>query len=248
MTLLAPAAVAVLLVVGGPACASGRPTRGFEQLQATSVFAGNARILGLLTSGQGNLLVLGNESDSLSVRYAVSTETRAGLFRNQVETIDKGDSLYVTIRPTASSSIDLQIESPEKLAVHLTDEGRDVIFRNIENRVAVFRHGAGSLNFDDIEGPLTIQDGTGPIRIHDVRGPIVIYDETGEIRVREVDNSLRIESRAGDVTIEEVGGDVSVIAGRGRLTVRDVKGNLSYKKSGTGGVSIEGIAGQVEEL
>lgn len=230
-----------------PARGGGGPS--FEQLEASSIDASRATVLALLTSGRGSLIVFGSETDSLAVRYAVSSPTRAGLFRNQVETIDKDDSLLVAIRPTPGSTIDLQIEMPERLTVDLRDEGRDVIFRNVENRVDVFQHTSGSLNFDDIEGPLTISDGVGPIRIHDVRGPILISDQGGGIRIQDVKNTVHIEARgSGDLLIENVGGDVSVTAGAGRLTVRDVAGALRYRKTGPGEVAIERVSGAVERL
>ena len=242
-----PALLACGLLLAG--CASGRRGEpGFEQIQTTSVPAAGARILGLLTSGQGSLVVYGSETDSLSVRYAVSAETRAGLFRNQVETIEKDDSLFVTIRPIATSSIDLQVEMPEGLAVNLRDEGRNVVLRNTENRVDVFLHAGGSLDFDDIDGPLQIQDGTGPIRIHDVRGPIVIDDKGGGIVVRQVTNSIRIGAGPGDITIEHVSRDVHVTMGPGRLTIRQVEGNVAYRKTGSGEVTIESVKGTVERL
>ncbi len=239
-----------LLLLATLACASARPgeTASYEQLQASTIFAGGASLLGVLTSGPGNLVLFGGDGDSLAVRYALSSQTRAGLFRNQVETIDKGDSLFVSIRPTQGSRVDLQLEMPEDLAVDLRDDGgRDTVFRNIENRVTVI-HGGGSLDFEDIEGPLSIRDGGGPIRIRDVRGPLVVEDEGGGIRITEVQNSVRIQAAAGDVTLEKVGGDVRVQMGAGRLTVRDVTGRLTYGKSGSGEVVVERIEGGVERL
>jgi hypothetical protein len=232
----------------GCASASGRGER-FEQIQVASLPAVDAKTLGVLTSGRGSLLIFGSNSDSLTVRYAVSTQSRAGLFRNQVETIDKGDSLLVAIRPTAGSAIDLQVEAPEQVAVQLVDdEGRQVVVRNLENRVDVIRHRDGSLDLDDIDGPLVIQDGAGSIRVHDVRGPIVIRDDGGDVVIEGVTNSVVMESRQGDVRIEGVGQDVRLELGRGELVVRDVAGKLSYRKTGPGRVTIERVVGGVEKL
>ena len=230
------------------ACASGQRGAGFEQLQTTAVDATGASVLGLLTSGRGNLVVIGQETDSLHVNYAVSTPSRDGLFRNQVETIDKEDSLFVTIRPATNATIDLQVQTPERLRLLLTDEGRDVIVRNIENRVDVARRGGGLLDLEDIEGPLTIDDGTGAIRIRDVRGPIVIDDAGGDIAIHDVKNSVRIDTQSGDLTIEQAGADVTVTAGPGDLTIRDVSGKVAYRKIGTGRVTVERVAGGVERL
>jgi len=214
----------------------------------TAIPAAHVQFLGVLTLGQGSLIVFGSETDSLFVRSVVSTQTQAEASRVQVETIDKPDSLFVTTRPTSTASVDLQVEAPEKLRLHLTDEGRDVIVRNIENQVDAFRTGRGSLDIDDVEGPLTIQDGTGPIKIHDARGPLVINDEGGGIQINDVKNSVRIETGGGDVTIEQVRADVSVFAGPGNLTVRDVVGKVSYRKTGSGRVTIERVTGAVEKL
>jgi hypothetical protein len=241
LTLLTPALL-------GCASAAGAG-RSFQQLQVASIPAHNARILGLLTNGVGSLVVVGDEGDSLSVRYSVSADSRAGLFRNQVETIDKGDSVFVTIRPAQVVRVDLQVEMPEKLSVGLRDDQRQVVFRNVENRIDVFAHpGGGSLDFDDVEGSLTVKDGPGPIRIHDVRGPILIVDEGGGIRIDEVTNTVSIDARSGSLSIQRVGGDVNVTAGDGDLTIRDVTGRVSYKKTGRGKVTIEAIAGGVEKL
>ena len=238
LALLLPAAF-----VAGCATAAREPA--FQQIEATAVHAGHAKVLGLLTSGPGRLVVYGSETDSLSVRYALSTTTRAGLVRNQVETIDKPDSLFVTIRPAEGSTIDLQVEMPERLAVVLRDEGRDVIIRNVENRVEVMLHTGGSLDVDDVEGPLRIHDERGPIRIHDVRGPVDVVDAGGRIVIDDVKNSVRVQTGTGAVTISDVEADVDVITGPGDLVVRDVKGALAYTKRGGGRVTIERVAGGV---
>lgn len=239
-----------LALVSALACATTPPGgegETFKQIQSTSLPARHVHFLGLLTSGQGNLVLTGMETDSLTVSYLVSAANRAGLFPNQVETIDKSDSLLVTIRPAKGSSVDLQVQMPEKLAVELHDEQRAVRFQNIENRVEVLLHGTGSLDFDDIEGPLTIQDGTGSIKIHDTRGPLRIVDQGGGITIDEVKNSVTIEAQAGDIVITNVNKDVNVTAGPGSLTIRGVAGKVSYKKTGTGQVTIENVTGGVEK-
>ena len=234
------------LALAGAACVGhGREPSTFQQVQVSALPADGARVLGILTVGEGNLLVTGHDRDSLTVSYAVSAASRAAAFTNPVETIDKADSLFVTMPRDFSGRIDLHVEMPEEMAVALRDEGRRVRFRNVENRVDVFTHSGGALDFDDIEGPLTVQDGPGPIAIHDVRGPIAIQDQGGGITIREVQNSVRIVTRGGDVRIEGVGGGVDVEAGSGRLTIRGVKGDVSYRKTGTGEVSVEDVRGEV---
>ncbi len=231
------------------ACASAPGGDGsLTAIQSTSLPAANMKHVGVLTEGEGSLLLTGSDTDSLAVRYALNARSRSALFRNQVETIDKGDTTLVTIRPTPGTSIDLQVEMPERVTLSLRDEARDVIVRNIQNRVDVALHPGGSLEFDDIEGPLTILDGGGPIRLHDVRGPIEIRDAAGAITIREVANSVKIDSRVGDVALENVRGDVTLSVGPGDLTVREVTGKLSYRKIGPGKVTIENVAGGVEKL
>lgn len=228
------------------ACATVPREPAFQQVEVSAVHAGGVKVLGLLTSGPGRLVVYGTDTDSLSVRYSLSATTRAGLLRNQVETIDKPDSLVVTIRPEPGSTIDLQIEMPERLAVTLRDEGRDVIVRNVENSVNVVLHAGGSLDVDDVEGPLRIHDEAGPVRIHDVRGPIDLVDSGGGIVIDDVKNSVRVQTGTGPVTITDAGADVDVVAGPGDLVVRDVEGTLRYTKRGGGRVTIERVAGGVE--
>jgi hypothetical protein len=238
------------VAAGGIACASTsrNEEQGVVQIETASVPAVDVRYVGILTNGGGSLLLAGGERDSVFVRYALSAQNKAALFRNQVETIDKEDSIFVAIRPSTGTTIDLQVEMPERVTLGLRDEARDVLVRNIESRVEVAMHAGGSLDFDDIEGPLTILDGGGPIRIHDVRGPIVIRDEGGSVRIREVKNSVRIESRGGDVTLESVGSNVTVSAGPGELTIRGVQGTVSYRKTGPGKVTIEDVTGGVERM
>ncbi|MFN2431411.1 MAG: hypothetical protein ABR599_01060 [Gemmatimonadota bacterium] len=240
--------LALLLVLAACAPRQGRDSAGGTQVNRSSVRAGDARVLQILTTGTGTLLVRGEETDSLSVEYVATSPTRAASYRVPVETIDKPDTLIVTIHASTVSHIDLHLTMPERMTVGLRDEARDVTFRNVENRVDVHLHPRGSLDFDDIEGPLQIVDGVGPIRVRDVRGPVVIQDEGGGISVVEVKNSVRIETRRGDVTLHQVGGDVNVVMGTGDLVVREVGGKLTYRKSGPGQVTIEEVAGAVERL
>jgi hypothetical protein len=245
---LAPACALATLLTSGCASAPAGEGESFAAVQSTGASAENVKHVGVLTVGKGSLLLTGGDKDSVLVRYAVSSRSRSALFRNQVETIDKGDTMLVTIRPTAGTSIDLQVEMPEHVTLSLRDEARAVTVHNIGNRVEVALHSGGSLDFDEIEDAITVLDGGGPIRIHDVRGPIEIRDESGTIAIRKVTDSVKIDSRVGDVSLEEVGGDVTISAGPGDLTVRGVKGKLSYRKIGTGKVTIEDVAGGVEKL
>lgn len=228
------------------ACATAAREPAFQQVEMTAISAAGVKVLGLLTSGPGRLVVYGGEGDSLSVAYSLSATTRAGLLRNQVETIDKPDSLIVTIRPEPGSTIDLQIEMPERLAVALRDEGRHVIVRNVENRVTVMLHTGGSLDVEDVEGALRIHDEGGPVRIHDVRGPIDLVDSGGGIVIDDVKNGVRVQTGTGSVAITGVEGDVDVVTGPGDLLVQDVEGRLRYTKRGGGRVTIEDVAGGVE--
>jgi hypothetical protein len=233
-----------------PACLAcgGLPPPGSadrcQDVRASAIPVDRARVLGILTSGSGNLIVRGTDSDSLSVLYSRSASGRA-CYSPPIETIDKADSLFVTIDDTTTSPIDLQIGMPEDLTLDLRDAARDIIVRNVENRVDVFLHARGSLDFDDIEGPLTIEDGVGPIRIHDVRGPIVIRDDGGGITITEVKNTVNVETGGGDVTITNTGADVELVMGAGRLVVRDVGGSLRYRKTGPGEITITNVTGGV---
>ncbi len=244
---LALPALATLLGVGCASAASGTG-ESYAAIQSTAAPAADARYVGVLTVGEGRLLLMGSDTDSVLVHYAVNARSREDRFASPVEIIEKGDTLLVTIHPLPDASLDLQVEMPEHVTLALRDQARDVTVRNIDNRVEVALHSGGSLELDDIEGPLTILDGGGPIRVHDVRGPIDIRDEGGPITIHEVANGLSIDSQVGDITLESVRGNVRLSMGAGNLTVREVTGKLSYRKTGAGKVTIQDVAGGVEKL
>ena len=246
--LVAPIPAWAFIVAALSSCATGAGgggdgTKAF--VTSTSLPASQIEHVAVVTEGKGSLLLQGGDADTLEVSYVQSGPE---LLQNQVETIDKGDTMVVGIHPTKGSSIDLRVSMPERVTLALEDEAREVVVNNIENRVDVLMHAGGSLQFDDIEGPLTIVDGGGPIRLHDVRGPIEIRDESGLVDIHEVTNSVKIESQRGDVTLDNVGGDVTLTVGPGDLSVTNVTGKLAYRKTGSGRVRIENVAGGVEKL
>jgi hypothetical protein len=244
---LALSALAALLGAGCASAASGTG-ESFAAIQSTAAPAASARYVGVLTVGEGRLQLTGSDTDSVLVHYAVNARSRNDLFASPVQIIEKGDTLLVTIEPLPNASLDLQVEMPEHVTLALRDQARDVTVRGIDSRVEVALHSGGSLEFDDIEGPLTILDGGGPIRVHDVRGPIDIRDEGGPITIHKVANGVSIDSKIGDITLESVRGDVRLSMGAGNLTVHGVTGKLSYRKAGAGKVTIEDVTGGVEKL
>ena len=233
--------LAMFLVLAGcgSAGAGGGGGDPVTWIEAASIDAQQAQVLGILTSGAGDLLVRGEETDSLTIQYVASAGTINERFENPVETIDKEDSVFVTVRPGTDVSIDLNLIAPEKMIVGLRDEGRNVIFRNVENRVDVFLHTGGSLDLEDIEGPLTIADRAG-------RGPIVIRDDGGGITIDDVKNSVKIETGDGDVAVVNAGANVELVMGAGRLVLREIAGNVTYRKTGGGEVIVEGVTGSVQ--
>jgi hypothetical protein len=243
-----PAWTLAVIAIWSCATAERKDPGDATLVQSVSLSAAGIQHVGVLTEDKGSLVLEGGDKDSLIVSYVLNARNPRGIFPNQVETIDKGDTMVVGIHPTPGTSIDLRVTMPERVTLLIQDQARDVIVNNIENRVDVLMHAGGSLEFDDVEGPLSIADGGGPIRLHHVRGPIEIRDESGRIDIREVSNNVTIDSRVGDVALEKVGGDVTLSVGAGDLTVRDVTGKLIYRKVGPGKVTIENVAGGVEKL
>ena len=87
---------------------------------------------------------------------------------------------------------------------------------------------------------LDVDDGSGSMDIREVLGDVSIDDGSGSITMQRVGGEVRIDDGSGSLTVNEVGGNLSIVDGSGRIEVRRVAGSV-YINDGSGGIDVDGV-------
>jgi len=162
----------------------------------------------------------------------------------------------------ASPKIDITIHLPARLAldiedgsgdlwienvlngVELTDGSGDIIGKNIAGGVEL-NDGSGSIELSDINGEITIDDGSGDIELKNVSSNVSIEDGSGSIEVYSVRGKVNLEDGSGDLLVEDAAGHVTIDDGSGDIRVKSLHDGLTLVNTGSGGLSIKDVTGEV---
>lgn len=107
---------------------------------------------------------------------------------------------------------------------------------------ADIRDSSGSTRVSGIAG-VRIDDGSGSIEIEEVAGPVEVHDRSGDIRIREV-GSVELEDGSGGIRMTGVRGSVHILDdGSGEIVVLDVTGDVLIDDDGSGSIRVEQVGG-----
>ena len=213
----------------------------FETTKSLNLPAQGIRRLEI-QAGAGSLTVTGREGlTAIEVKAEVVArhvpdEDMDGFLKDKVElTLEKRGDVAVLVGRVRErlrlfsfgddAVINLTVLVPKDMPLEIDDGSGSII---VEDLAAVkIDDGSGSIRVDRIAGEVEIDDGSGGIEIDDVKGNVSIDDGSGEIRVRRI------------------GGTVTVDDGSGSIDIRDVEKDVRLVRTGSGGVDISNVKGQV---
>lgn len=161
-----------------------------------------------------------------------------------------------------SPKIDLTVRMPKNLALKVRDGSGFIEIRNINGSVKI-KDGSGGLEIENLQGDLVIDDGSGDMDLANIGGNIVIDDGSGSIKLTKAKGDVEIEDGSGNITLAGIGGKVEVDDGSGNLEIDDAQGHvtiddgsgsidvdtlmngLTVVNSGSGGLSIKNVKGDI---
>lgn len=182
----------------------------------------------------GELDIQSHSANELAIRGRICTDSEKYLqdIRLEVELSDQRLVVTVIMPPSNTfwdpdyAYMDLEVELPAEMPIHIKDSSGDIILRGIS---------AASIN-----------DSSGKIKGVDLKSSTRIEDSSGDIVIRGLDGSISVTDSSGDVDLANVTGDVDIIAdGSGEIEISRTGGYVKIGRDGSGDIDIDNTGGDV---
>jgi len=131
-------------------------------------------------------------------------------------------------------------------AVDLIDGSGDIRVVGVEGDLSV-QDGSGDVDAEKIAGAVVVQDGSGELRIAGVTADVRVTDGSGEISLQDIGGNVHITDGSGGLDVAEVTGDVEVTDGSGDMRLRAIGANVQVR-DGSGDIKIDTVAGDATIL
>lgn len=189
----------------------------------------------------------------IRVRGTACASSRELLEGIRLETRRVGNEGEVRVEMTelngtssVSRALDLVIEVPETLGLHVSDSSGDLEIRRVGG--LTLEDSSGEVLIADVRGSLDLTDSSGNVEVDGVRGDVRLRDSSGDLDVRNVTGAVLVENdSSGDIDLADVGGDVEVANdSSGDIEVARVRGDFTVRRDSSGGIRSRDIAGNVQ--
>ncbi len=145
----------------------------------------------------------------------------------------------------ARAEINLKVTVPEGMALRIEDGSGEITIRNYNGDISI-DDGSGAIFLNGIEAVLLdIEDGSGGMELEDITGETTIDDGSGDIIISRLTGNLQVDDGSGGLECQQVKGNVSTDDGSGNMLIEKVRGSVKIK-DGSGSVDIEQVSGDVE--
>ena len=186
----------------------------------------------------GSLRIEGRAGlQEIRVRGTACASSRALLEGIRLETRRVGNEGEVRVEmaelsgtSNVSRALDLVIEVPETLGLHVSDSSGDLEIRRVGG--LTLEDGSGEALIADVRGSLDVTDGSGNVDVDGVRGDVRLRDSSGDLDVRNVTGAVLVENdSSGDIEVARVRGDFTVRRdSSGGIRSRDIAGNVQVPR------------------
>lgn len=213
------------------------------------------------TKGATSLEVVGR-AGSLDLRPAAGAtvtgrgracaSTEGFLQQTQIHARREGDVIKLFVQTPDSmqgigvfyASLDLTVEVPASLPVHVTDTSGDLTARDLA--VRHITDSSGDMQLSNLRGDIDINDSSGDIRVENSSGLVRINDSSGEIYVRGAREVEIPSDSSGGIVLENVAGNVRIDQdSSGDIRIADVGKDVTVLADSSGDVRVTGVKGVV---
>jgi hypothetical protein len=208
-----------------------------------------------IAAAAGDLEVRGGSGSEARIRGTVCASKAEWLEKATIETgggrnaeiaVDLPETSGWSITGSSYAYIDLEVEVPRGIAVHVDDSSGDADISGLASLSV--SDSSGDVEISDIKGDVSVKDSSGDIEVERVGGDLLIVnDSSGDVEVSGVDGSVRVEvDSSGDLEFTDVGKDVWVERdSSGDIDARDVGGSFTVDRDGSGEIRYSRVTGKV---
>src|SRR5665647_484596 len=212
-------------------------------------------LMALLAAGLGSLAAFETTKTlNLSTQGVKRLEIEAGAGSLTVTGREGLAAIEVKAEIVARHVRDEDMDGFLKDEVELSLEKRGdavVLVSRIRDRIRLFSLGDDAVINLTVsvpkDMPLEIDDGSGSVVVEDL-AEVKIDDGSGGIEVDDVKGNVSVDDGSGEILIRRVGGTVTIDDGSGSIDIKDVDKDVRLVRTGSGGVDVSNVKGQVLSL
>jgi DUF4097 and DUF4098 domain-containing protein YvlB len=213
-------------------------------------FTATGPLAALVKVPAGSLLVTASGASEVTVAvYPASAGNEADqALAEAAEAELSGSKLTVSAQAGAlrrvigsrRGSVRVEIGLPAGSELEVQTDSSDV---DVKGTLAglVVDSGSGSVQAEDVTGPVTVKTASGTVELGRVDGPLVLNNGSGRLRVAHAAGPVRTDTSSGEVHFGVTEGDVKVKLGSGGLRIGTAHGGSVTASSSSGGLSV-GVA------
>jgi DUF4097 and DUF4098 domain-containing protein YvlB len=232
-------------------------TKTFTQTKQMALPAGDIHEL-RVNCGAGSLYLINAEwQDTIKVIAEIEIDNlnqrdeQGFAEKNAVLSLDRQghrailkSDLKRTFRPPVDARINLTIEVPKGVDVHIDDGSGPIHIQHFSGHLDI-KDDSGLITVEKVVGRVRVADGSGKIILEDIQGNVEVKDGSGSIEVSKIRGDVRVTDGSGLISIQYVDGNVTVTDESGRIDINDITGNVLIRGTGTGELNMERIKGKV---
>lgn len=234
-----------------PAAASAQSCRFSAERNATLSTSGVQRAR--IGARAGSLRIEGRAGlQEIRVRGTACASTRELLEALRLDTgRDGGEARVLVETPNMHgpgdryASLDLVIEVPERLGLHVTDSSGDLTVRHVGG--LTLEDSSGEIKIDDVNGSIDLRDSSGSVEIGTVRGDVRLNDSSGDLHVHDVTGSVLVENdSSGNIELQGVRGDAEIrVDSSGDIVASGIRGDFTVNRDSSGRIRYRDVLGHV---
>jgi len=200
----------------------------------------------------GNLTVRPAHGSAVSAEGRACASSEAFLEQTLLHVRREGNVIQVHVQvpdPVTGiglfyASLDLQVQVPTGLPVHVTDSSGDLTLDGV--RVVRLQDSSGDIVARRLLADIEIDDSSGDLRIEDAAGDVRVSDSSGDVVIRGARSVHIPRDSSGDIVIERVAGNVLIDQdSSGDIVIAGVGGNVELRQDGSGQVRVTNVTGTV---
>lgn len=237
---------------------------GFEETRTLTLSADNIETLAIQCGG-GSLEISGVEDqqqidveaviiienvDAEKVQEILDKHLNLSLAKQGTKAVltsvyeDRDRSFFSFFGDDALVNVDLTVTIPRIMNLDIDDGSGWMSIRDVFGNLEL-NDGSGDVEIRNLKGNADIKDGSGGFDLREVLGQVTIEDGSGELQIHDVTGNVAVDDGSGELDISKIKGSVEVRDGSGDIRVSRISKDVIIHRSGSGGVSIHDVEGEV---
>ncbi len=192
--------------------------------------------------------ITGSNRDSVDMEVRMPREL---LERYEVQHAQEGSALVVRVVQKKigllgfHGELRVVFQVPRAIDLDITTASGDQVVRAMACRNATLRSSSGDIDARDIEAGFQAASSSGSIELENITGPMSARSSSGDIRIKTANGDLAVETSSGKIRVEGFTGDIKAHASSGDHIYTNVTGDIIADTS-SGTITVDRQEGELD--